>query len=53
MRKLIDVPEYLEIPLKVLAAAENKNLKLYIEDLLKNKVYEKKELLKGSNIELE
>ncbi|MGC1516531.1 MAG: hypothetical protein WA810_13215 [Maribacter sp.] len=53
MRKIIDISKDLEIPLKVLAAAENKNLKNYIEDLLLAKVYEKKKILEGLNIELE
>jgi hypothetical protein len=38
MRKLIDIKQGDLIPLKVLAAKQNKNLKNYIEDLLTDKV---------------
>ena len=34
MKKLIDIPEEIVIPLKVKAAKQNKDLKNYIQDLL-------------------
>ncbi len=34
MKKLIDIPDDLVIPLKVKAAKQNKDLKNYIQDLL-------------------
>lgn len=34
MRKLIDIPEDIVKPLKILAIQENKDLKNYIQDLL-------------------
>lgn len=36
MRKLIDIPESELIPLKVLAAKNNTNLKNYIQNVLSN-----------------
>jgi len=36
MRKLIDIPEEIVIPLKVKAAKANKDLKNFIQDILIN-----------------
>jgi hypothetical protein len=38
MRKLIDIPEKIVIPLKIKAVKANKDLKNYIQDLLINDV---------------
>ena len=40
MKKLIEIPENIVIPLKVLAAKANKNLKEYIKEVLIEKVKE-------------
>ena len=38
MRKLIDIPQEILQPLKILAVKENKDLKNYIQDLLSEHV---------------
>jgi len=38
MRKLIDIKESLIVPLKILAATENKDLKNYLQDIIEDKV---------------
>tara|TARA_R110000803_G_scaffold45659_1_gene96128 strand:+ start:428 stop:565 length:138 start_codon:yes stop_codon:yes gene_type:complete len=38
MRKLIDIKDELVVPLKILAAKENKPLKNFIEDIVESKV---------------
>lgn len=41
MKKIIDIPDDLLIPLKIKAAKQNKDLKNYIQDLLKDDVNKK------------
>ena len=42
MKKLIDIPEEIVIPLKIKAVNANKDLKNYIQDLLKDEANNKK-----------
>tara|TARA_R100001377_G_scaffold4680_1_gene2652 strand:+ start:185 stop:313 length:129 start_codon:yes stop_codon:yes gene_type:complete len=42
MRKLIDIKDELLVPLKVLAAKENKPFKTYLEDVIEDKVKKSK-----------
>jgi|TARA_R110000772_G_scaffold33653_2_gene81828 hypothetical protein len=38
MKKIIDIKEELIVPLKILAAKQNKDLKNYLQDIIENNV---------------
>ena len=42
MRKLIDIKDELIVPLKILAAKENKPFKIYLEDIIETNVKQNK-----------
>lgn len=53
MRKLIDIPENIVTDLKVLAALSDKDLKNYIQDVIRKDVKKNRDLINSQSGELE